>query len=327
MKKNHIGLIIVSYLFCFILYISFYYSPGVGDDSQTVVIQSGMTNQVIAQDFKKNGLIISPTLFLAFTFLSDQSQLIAGNYQFQSGETISQIVNRIAQGRSYRVKVTFPEGSTVKQMATLLDQAGICQREEYLNFTQQPEVFHKPWLSEAQNLEGYLFPDTYYLSPGTHPLQVIEIQLNRFEEIYPGNLLEENYTEMNQKVILASIVEREAQAKNEKPIVASVFLNRLKSNMKLESCATVIYAWDQEKGVQLSSLSLDDLTIPSPYNTYLHQGLPPTPICNPGLDSLEAVVDTPQTDYYFFVLGENGTHNFSKTFDEHLKNKKQSAIQ
>ena len=264
---------------------------------------------------------------MAFTFLSDQSRLIAGNYQFRSGETISQIVSRIAQGRSYQVKVTFPEGSTVKQMAEWLDQAGICRQEDYLSYTQQPTIFQKPWLSEAKNLEGYLFPDTYYLSPGTNPKQVIEIQLKRFEEVYPGSLLEESFTEMSQKVILASIVEREAQLINEKPIVASVFLNRLKSNMKLESCATVIYAWNQEKGVQLSSLSFEDLTIPSPYNTYLHKGLPPTPICNPSLDSLEAVVNPPQTDYYFFVLGENGSHNFSKTFDEHLKNKQKSTIQ
>jgi len=327
MKKYHFGLIVVTYLFCFILYISFYYSPGLSGVSQTMVIQSGMTNRVIAQDFKKNDLISSPALFLAFTFLSDQSRLIAGNYQFRSGETISQIVSRIAQGRSYQVKVTFPEGSTVKQMAEWLDQAGICRQEDYLSYTQQPTIFQKPWLSEAKNLEGYLFPDTYYLSPGTNPKQVIEIQLKRFEEVYPGSLLEESFTEMSQKVILASIVEREAQLINEKPIVASVFLNRLKSNMKLESCATVIYAWNKEKGVQLSSLSLEDLTIPSPYNTYLHKGLPPTPICNPSLDSLEAVVNSPQTDYYFFVLGENGSHNFSKTFDEHLKNKQKSTIQ
>ncbi|NLJ48549.1 MAG: endolytic transglycosylase MltG [Candidatus Atribacteria bacterium] len=327
MKKYHFGFIVVIYLFSLILYLSFYYSPEINGVSQTMVIQPGLTNRVIAKDFKKNGLIISPVLFLAFTFLSDQGQLIAGNYRFQTGETISQIVNKIAQGHFYQIKVTFPEGSTAKQMAEWLEQTGICRQEDYLNLTQQPTVFQKPWLSEAKNLEGYLFPDTYYLSPGTDPKRVIEIQLNRFEEIYPGNLLEESFTEMNKKVILASIVEREARVKNEKPIVASVFLNRLKMNMKLESCATVIYAWNQEKGIQLSSLSLDDLTLPSPYNTYLHQGLPPTPICNPGLDSLKAVANPPQTNYYFFVLGENGSHYFSKTFEEHLKNKKKSGTQ
>lgn len=327
MKKYHFGFIVVIYLFCFILYIAFYYSPGISGVFQTMVIHSGLSNRVIAQDLKKNGFITSPVLFLAFTFLSDQGRLIAGNYQLQTGETISEIVSKIAQGRFYQIKVTFPEGSTAKQMAGWLEQAGICRQEDYLSFAQQPAVFQKPWLSGAKNLEGYLFPDTYYLSPGTDPREVIEIQLKRFEDVYPGNLLEESFTVMNQKVILASIVEREAQIKDEKPIVASVFLNRLKMNMKLESCATVIYAWDQEKGVQLSSLSLDDLTLQSPYNTYLHQGLPPTPICNPGLDSLKAVENPSQTDYYFFVLGENGSHYFSKTFDEHLKNKKKSTTQ
>jgi len=125
----------------------------------------------------------------------------------------------------------------------------------------------------------------------------------------------------------ASIVEREAQEKSEKPVVASVFLNRLQAEMKLESCATVIYAWKQEKGIQLSSLTLDDLKIESPYNTYLYQGLPPTPICNPGLDSLQAVIEPSQTDYYYFVLGENGSHSFSRTYDEHLKNKKKNNAQ
>jgi len=326
MKNYHFGLIVVIYLFCFILYLSFYYSDGVSDVTQTIIIQSGITNRVIAQDLKDSDLITSPALFLAFSFLSDQRRLIAGNYQFKSGETISQIIDKIAQGRSYQVKITFPEGSTVKQMAFGLDQAGICRKEDYLKLTQQPEIFQKSWLTGAKNLEGYLFPDTYYLSPGISPHQVIETQLNRFEEVYPGNLWKESFAELNQKVVLASIIEKEAKVKSEKPVVASVFLNRLKSNMKLESCATVIYAWDQEKGVQLSSLSLDDLTIQSPYNTYLYQGLPPTPICNPGLDSLEAVIQPSQTDYYFFVLGENGSHYFSKTFDEHLKNKKKNSV-
>jgi len=108
MKNYHFGLIVGIYLFCFILYIAFYYSPGLSDVTQTIIIQSGMTNRVIAQDLKDSGLITSPALFLAFSFLSDQKRLIAGNYQFRSGETISQIIDKIAQGRFYQVKITFP---------------------------------------------------------------------------------------------------------------------------------------------------------------------------------------------------------------------------
>jgi len=324
MKAHHINLIAVIYLFCLIIHLTFYYSSRDGGPTQKLLIQSGLSNKSIALETKKSGLISSSTLFLVYLFLSDQNRLIAGSYFFEKGESISQIGRKIAEGHFYRVKVTFPEGSTVNQMSTWLERAGICSKEEYLNITRQAQLFQRSWLSGIKNLEGYLFPDTYYFPLVTDPRQVVEAQLKRFEEVYPGKIQEESPQETYKKVILASIVEREARAGNEKPVVASVFLNRLKTKMRLESCATVIYAWNHEKGIQLTTVSLDDLTIQSPYNTYIHQGLPPTPICNPGLDSLRAAVEPSQTDYYYFVLGENGSHRFSRTFDEHLKNKKKS---
>lgn len=325
MKAHHIGLISGIYFICLFIHLAFYYSSGEGDSSQTVMIQPGLSNTAIAREIQNYKLIPSSALFVLYLSLSDQNQLIAGSYLIGENETIAQIVNKLVEGRFFRVKVTFPEGSTSEQMSALLEKMGICSGESYRNIVQRPELFERSWLKGVTSLEGYLFPDTYYFPLKVDSRQIVETQLRRFEELYPGDLHAENPQKIHEGVILASIVEREAKEKTEKPLVASVFFNRLKSNMKLESCATVIYAWNHEKGIQIKSLSLDDLKIQSPYNTYIHPGLPPAPISNPGLDSLQAVIQPTQSDYLYFVLAENGFHYFSKTYDEHLKNKKKNT--
>src|SRR5690606_37053060 len=126
------------------------------------------------------------------------------------------------EGRFYRAKITFPEGATIKQMSAQLERAGICSQEEYLKVVKNPHLFQRTWLVGIDSMEGYLFPDTYYLSPHTDPRQIAESQLKRFEELYPGRLQEENSLEIYKKVILASIVEREAKVAAEKPLIASV---------------------------------------------------------------------------------------------------------
>ena len=171
-------------------------------------------------------------------------------------------------------------------------------------------------------MEGYLFPDTYEVPKKYGVEKMIKVMLSNFNQIAIENKFTDRAEKigfsLNEIIILASIIEKEAKFNDEKNKVSSVFYNRLKINMKLQSCATIQYILGEPK----EGLDENDLKIDSPYNTYLYKGLPPGPICNPGLDSIIAALEPAEEDYLFFVLGDNGRHIFSKTYQEHLKNKK-----
>jgi UPF0755 protein len=202
-------------------------------------------------------------------------------------------------------RVTFPEGWTAKQMAALLETKGVTSAAEFLA------------LVDKNKKEGFLFPDTYFFEQGLPPETVMTRLLERFKEKEPKDFKDRaaamklSYVKL---VTLASIVEREAQAPQERPVIAGVFMNRLKKHMYLESCATVEYAL----GSWRPHLTYKDLDVPSPYNTYRHGGLPPGPICNPGAAALEAAAHPAQTDMLFFVADGQGTHRFSRYYKEHL---------
>ena len=203
------------------------------------------------------------------------------------------------------MRVTFPEGWTARQMAALLESRGVTSAAGFL-----AEVRKGPW-------EGFLFPDTYFLEQGLSPLQVISRLIRRFHEKAPGdmiaqaNILRVTYRQI---VMMASLVEKEARAPQERAVIAGVFYNRLRKRWRLESCATVQYAL----GAWKPQLTYKDLEVESPYNTYRHYGLPPGPICNPGAAALEAAAHPAATDMMFFVSNGQGTHRFSRYYEEHL---------
>ena len=284
-----------------------------------VVIPKGMSLSGVARLLEEEG-ITSSFRFLVFALLSRKTTPIAGQYRLWPGMPVASIVRLLSQGPP-RVRVTFPEGFTAEQMAEVLEHLGVCRKEEYLAFVMHPEHFARPWLSGVKSLEGFLFPDTYFLQVPTPPEEVIAVQLDRFEELVLP-LFSGKEASFLESIVLASIVEKETRLREEKPLVASVFLNRLQKNMRLQSCATVVYALKKEKGVSVTSLRERDLIFPSPFNTYLHEGLPPHAICNPGLDAIRAVLEPAQTDYLYFVLQEDGKHAFARTYEEHLRNKR-----
>lgn len=203
------------------------------------------------------------------------------------------------------VKITFPEGWTARQMAAHLESFGITEAVPFLDRV------------AAQQAEGYLFPDTYHFEQGVAPEVVINRMMQRFREVLPTDFAAQSkslrLTE-RQLVTLASLVEREARVPDERPVIAGVFLNRLKKRWRLESCATVQYVL----GTWKPNLTYKDLDVQSPYNTYRHFGLPPGPIANPGRASLVAASHPTQTDMMFFVAEGGGTHRFTKYYNEHL---------
>jgi UPF0755 protein len=299
-----------------ILFITAIYFP-LEENSATqkvVNIPSGTNAKEIVDTLEKNEIIRKNnyTFRILIKLLKLEDQLKYGEYNLSSSMNMFQILDKLLKGEVIAYKVTIPEGYTYTQIAELLDKKEIVGKETFLELAKDSE---KTW-------EGYLFPDTYEVPKKYGVENIVKIMLSNFNQI----AIENKFTEKAKKIgfsldeiiILASIIEKEAKFSEEKNKVSSVFHNRLEIGMKLQSCATIQYILKTPK----ERLDENDLKIDSPYNTYLYKGLPPGPICNPGLDSIMAALEPEEEDYLYFVLGENGRHIFSKTYQEHLRNKK-----
>jgi len=239
------------------------------------------------------------------------NRLQSGEYQFSSSENLLQIIDKLEKGKVLLHRITIPEGYQSSQIADLLEDKRIVPHDEIIQLIQEENDFK----------EGYLFPDTYTFPRNFGAANVLKAMYDNFKQVvyeyvdpeqdFPGDL------SFNEIIILASIIEKEAQGDEDKPRIASVFYNRLRDGMRLQSCATIQYLLDKPQ----ERLTQQDLEIESPFNTYLNSGLPPEPICNPGLNSILAAVEPVEEDYVYFVLGKDGEHIFSRTYQEHLDNK------
>ena len=238
--------------------------------------------------------------------------LKAGIYEFHGKYSYRDILNKIEVGKVKNVTFTVLEGYTVDDIGKLLEKKKLGTLEGLQKAFKEIKGF--PYPVKNYNYEGYLYPETYHFSAGISEKEIVEIMLNQFLTVFPPEKYQDK-EKFYEKLILASIIEKEAYLKEEKPIIASVFYNRLKRNMKLASDATVNYIYNNEK----RKMYYNDLKIDSPYNTYIYTGLPPAPISNPSLDSFEAVENPANTKYLFFVVTENGKHTFTKSYKEHLR--------
>lgn len=282
---------------------------------QLVVIAEGEPPAQVAEDLHRRGIVSSRRLFLFWIKLLGMGKAIkAGEYSLSPQMSPSSILDKLTKGLIFKHPVTIPEGFTRFQIANLLSERGLVDREKFLSVTKDPEVMKKYGLSGV-NLEGYLFPDTYHVGRGVSAQTVVDVMVKRFLQVTAPlkKSAEEKGVKMEDVVTLGSIIEKETGLGQERPLIASVFLNRLKKGMRLESDPTVIYGLEEFDG----NLRKKDLTQETPYNTYVIQGLTPGPICNPGLDSMKAVLQPAQTDYLYFVSKNDGTHHFSKTLSEH----------
>ncbi len=280
----------------------------------------------VAQHLKKAKIIDNPTKFVILAkLLNYERKLKKGKYNLVPGMDELSVLKILVTGGQTKTFVTIPEGKTLEQTAEILQEQNICAKGEFLKIAQDKN-FLLTMNIKAKRAEGYLFPDSYEFEIFSEPREVITRLIKRFLSIYKSLLSEDsgfvyakerentkNFLNDHDIVILASIVEAEARLEQERPIIASVFLNRLKQRYPLQSCATVEYVLQERK----SKLTIQDLKINSPYNTYLHQGLPPGPICNPSRNSLKAALFPAKTKYLFFVSRGDGSHHFSKTNREH----------
>jgi UPF0755 protein len=260
-------------------------------------------------------IIANRWAFVAYVRLNKlEGDLKAGRYELSSEMTVPEVAGRIATGEVALAKFTVPEGYRLTEIADAAEAAGLCSAEDFLAACDA--VDPKGRVPDGASLEGYLFPDTYLFDSGATAEEVVAVMLDRFFEVITDEdigRIEAGGRTLHDVVILASLVEREALADDERPLVAAVFANRLEKGMTLGSCATVIYAL----GYVPERITIQDLKIDSPYNTYVNPGLPPGPICSPGEASLRAAIEPADVDYLYFVSNGDGTHTFTTTYAEH----------
>jgi UPF0755 protein len=302
-------------------------SPGIPAGGRIFPVRRGETLAAIADRLQREGLIRSSRLLKALARLSGrQSSYKSGYFRIAPGDSTLDVHKLLVSGYQEQVKVTIPEGWTLKQIATYLQDKGVASRQEVLAAAASPKLLAGLGVP-GPSLEGYLFPDTYFF-PAGYPAEAIVEQMadnffQRLKEIDPGaaGLTPQ---QLREKLIIASIVEREYRLPLEAPLIASVFYNRLRYNIGLESCATLEYIiTDVQEHPRPRYLTEEDKHIASPYNTYKWAGLPPGPISNPGRVSLAAALHPAQTGYYYFLLKdpESGQHYFSESLKQHNKAK------
>lgn len=243
------------------------------------------------------------------------NKLKPGNYELHGDYTLKEIYERIASGKSQGVKFVIPEGYTLKMVIKNAEEKGLAKDGEFREALKNYDGFYYP--HPEGNYEGYMYPATYSFYQGMPINEIVDTILKKFLEEFPPDEYSDKDDFYN-KLIMSSIIEKEAYHSEEKKIIASVFYNRLKLDKRLESCATVEYLYDYSK----EKLYYKNLKIESPYNTYMNKGMPPAPICNPSKESFEASANPANTDYLYFVAMEDRHHIFTKTYEEHLKAQK-----
>lgn len=288
------------------------------NEQQPVEIALGTSLREVSQLLESRGLIRNRWIYEMYVrFQPNRRMAKAGRYLLGPGMTVPGIVRRMQQGTSPEIQVTIPEGLTNRETADLLARKGLVDPDRFLSKLEDRE-FMADLLKDiplSHFKEGFLYPDTYRFKLNTTESQIIATMIRRFSQIYQLYLQDIPKEEFQNLLILASIVEKEAQKAVDRPIIAGVFYNRLRRGYPLQSCATIQYAL----GVRKERLLYEDLQIDSPYNTYKHYGLPPAPIANPGLDSLRAAAIPAQVNYLYFVAKPDGSHVFSNTYEQHLR--------
>ncbi len=285
-----------------------------------IIVRRGETAISVAYHLKQKGIIDSPPILIRLiTIIGSAKGVKAGQYDFSKAHSYYAITKLLLRGSNSPIKITFPEGLTYKRMGGIVrDKLGI----DSLAFVKECEgrAIIDAFNIDADNLEGYLFPDTYYFYYGVNPKSIVESMVRHFFEVFDDSMravADSTGLTIKQVVILASLIEKETGLPSERRIISAVFHNRLKIGMPLQSDPTVIYALGETK----EALLVKDLKVNSPYNTYIHYGLPPGPICNPGKASLEAALNPAQVPYLYFVASGDGGHLFATTNRQHNNNR------
>lgn len=302
------------------LWISYFIKTPAAKHSQPVIftVSSGQHLTTIAKNLKDQGLISNLSAFKIYVRIKKAATRIkAGEYELNTGMNPKTILNFLISGKNKLYRFTVPEGLNIKEIAMLIQQAGLCSTNQFLSLCNDPEFINQLNVS-GMSLEGYLFPETYFISKETDCRALITKMVSTFNKTFDDTWKAQAKKlglSVHEIVILASIIEKETGNGKERPIISSVFHNRLKRHMRLESDPTVIYGVSDYNG----RILYKHLRRITPYNTYKINGLPAGPIANPGAKSIEAALYPAKTNYLFFVSKNDTTHKFSTNLKDHNK--------
>jgi UPF0755 protein len=282
-----------------------------------VQVQRGTGSVSIARMLKELGVIRYSWVFLLERALHPAAKLQAGEYRFGKATSADEVFRRIARGDIYYFEFAVPEGNNMFQMANSLEALGIMPGSEFLKAAADPAPIHD-LAPQAETLEGFLFPSTYRLSHATTAAQLTKMMTDQFRKEW-AHLVPSGQADPLRTMTLASMIEKETSVAEERPLIASVFTNRLAKGMRLECDPTTIYAALLDNRYR-GTIHRSDLKSSNPYNTYQHGGLPPGPIANPGAAAIRAALAPAETKFLYFVAKpESESHQFSATMTEHEK--------
>ena len=302
---------------------------GYEGDEQFVTIEPGSGTRAIAERLIDAGVVSNAVTFRAALWRTGRARsLQAGEFRFDRPMTPTEVIEKIARGDVYNRRVTFPEGLTIQEMARIYEQQKFGKAAAFIKASRDTAPI-RDIDPAATDLEGYLFPETYALPRDADAATLVAMMVARFRQLFTPEMQQAARTldlSPRQAITLASLVEKETAQPSERPMVAAVYLNRLKIGMGMQADPTVIYAL-QRAGRYDGNLRRDDLQFDSPYNTYRYAGLPPGPIASPGLASLQAAVAPARVDYLYFVSRNDGSHVFARTLAEHNENVRHFQVQ
>ena len=312
-----LGLLLLFFIFA--LYWLLLVPPSKTALAKLIFIKKGTHLKKVSEILKQEGVIKNRRFFILLTtVLGKKSKIKAGEYEFHTQMLPLEVLDALVKGQVKHHLVTIPEGYTLSQIAQLLEDLNLVEKKGFLQKASSSAFINALGLSQLArpNLEGYLFPDTYHLFREMDSEEVIQMMVHQFKKVFGPDLVNRASAlgiSEREAIILASIIEKETPLPEEKPLISAVFHNRLKRKIPLQSDPTVIYGIKNFNG----NLTKEHLMRPTPYNTYLVAGLPPTPICNPGKDSLLAAVRPAPVPYLYFVSKNDGSHFFSSNIEEH----------
>ena len=286
-------------------------------------IQPGDNAATIAKALKDKRIIRSQELFTILAKLrkSDRN-LKAGTYSFGGHLNLIDTIKLLEDGNTEAIRITIVPGFSLYRSLNRIDASGLAKYDSLLTRAQDPEFIKQLTGMNLTSLEGFMLPETYVFDIKSPIDSLLSIPVREFFKMMKKyDINPKQIPNFYDKLILASIVEKESAHEDEREIISGVYLNRLKKGMRLQSCPTVDYLLEPQ-GIKRKVLTGEDLAIPSPYNTYLNDGLPPTPICNPSLQAIQAVINPKPNDYLYFVSNREGRNDFSTTYQEHLRKKK-----
>ena len=284
---------------------------------KAIEISKGMNAKGIARLLKKEKLIKNGLTFRVLAKVKRvENRLQAGEYELNSSLNLSRILSKIEKGEVLAHPFTIPEGYNIRQITQILEEKGLAGKERFIALTKDAKFISRLGI-QTKSLEGYLFPETYRVSKGMKEEEIIKLMASQFNKAVTEEdkkRAEELGFTFYEIIILASIIEKETSASEERTLISAVFHNRLKAKRPLQADPTVIYALGE---VFDGNLKKEHLRVDSPYNTYRYRGLPPGPIGNPGREAIQAALYPADVDYFYFVSQNDGTHEFSSSLEEH----------